>query len=94
MCVIKDIKTLFYFDNTLNKVDLFIAGIIPLKTYINLSFPYILKLELHRVGGVYGLINTYDSQKLNNTLVIVKIYTKDSWINLKVEILIVDYKEV
>lgn len=76
-------------------MNLIIAGIIPLKTYKNLSFPDKFKSELHRVGGVYGLINTYDSKKkLNNTLVLVKIYTKDSWIILKVETLIVDYKEV
>jgi hypothetical protein len=42
-------------------VDLIIAGIIPLKTYKNLSFPDKFKSELYRVGGVYGLINTYDS---------------------------------
>jgi hypothetical protein len=31
---------------------------------------------------------------LNNTLVLVKIYKKDSWFILKVGIIIVDYKEV
>ena len=94
MCVIKDIKNSFLFYNTLNKVDLIIAGIIPLKIYKNLSFPDIFKLELPRVGGVYGLINTTDSQKLNNTLVLVKIYTQYSWIILKVDILIEKYKEI
>ena len=39
-------------------------------------------------------MNTYESKNLNNTMVLVKIYTQDSWIILKVEILIVDYKEV
>ena len=63
LCVIKDIKNSFLFYNTLNNVDLIIAGTIPLKTSKNLSFPYIFKSELHRVGGVYGLINTYDSKK-------------------------------
>ena len=63
-CVIKDIKNSFLFYNTLNNVDLIIAGIIPLKTYKNLSFPDKFKSELHRVGGVYGLINTYDSKKI------------------------------
>jgi len=43
-------------------VDLIIAEIIPLKTYKNISFPDKFKSELHRVGGVYGLINTYDSK--------------------------------
>jgi hypothetical protein len=33
--VIKDIKNSFLFYNTLNNVDLIIAGIIPLKTYKN-----------------------------------------------------------
>jgi hypothetical protein len=75
-------------------VDLIIAGIIPLKIYKNLFFPDKFKSKLHRVGGVYGLINTYDSKILNNTLVLIKIYTKDYGIILKVEILIVDYKEV
>jgi group I intron endonuclease len=45
-------------------MDLIIAGIIPLKTYKNLSFPEKFRSELHRVGGVYGLINTYDSKKI------------------------------
>lgn len=63
MCVIKDIKNSFLFYNTLNNVDLIIAGTIPLKTSKNLSFPDNFKSELHRVGGVYGLINTYDSKK-------------------------------
>jgi hypothetical protein len=57
-------------------VDLIIAGLIPLKTYKNLSFPDKFKPELHRVGGVYGLILMI-IKKLNNTLVLVKIYTKD-----------------
>jgi len=43
-------------------VVLIIADFIPLKTYKNISFPYNFKSELHRVGGVYGLINTYDSK--------------------------------
>ena len=50
LCVIKDIKNSFLFYNTLNNVDLIIAGIIPLKTYKNLSFPYKFKSGLHRVG--------------------------------------------
>jgi GIY-YIG catalytic domain len=45
-------------------VDLIIAGIIPLKTSKNLFFPDKFKSELHRVGVVYGLINTYDSTKI------------------------------
>ena len=45
-------------------MDLIIAGIIPLKRYKNLSFPYKFNSELHRVGGVYGLMNTYDSHKI------------------------------
>ena len=64
-------------------MDLIIAGIIPLKTYQNLSFPDNFNSELPRVGGVYGLINTTDSQKLNNTLVLVKIYTQYSLDHLK-----------
>ena len=64
LCVIKDIKNSLLFYNTLNNVDLIIVGIIPLKTYKNLSFPENFKSELHRVGGVYGLINTYDSKKI------------------------------
>jgi len=35
-----------------------IAGILPLKIYKNLSSPENFRSELHRVGGVYGLINT------------------------------------
>ena len=49
-CVIKDIKNSFLFYNTLNNVDLRIAGIIPLKPYKNLSFPYKFKSGFHRVG--------------------------------------------
>jgi hypothetical protein len=44
LCVIKDIKNSFLFYNTLNNVDLIIAGIIPLKTSKNLSFPYKFKI--------------------------------------------------
>ena len=44
-------------------MDLIIAGIIPLKTYKNLSFLDNFKSELNRVGGVYGLINTYYSKQ-------------------------------
>jgi hypothetical protein len=62
--VIKDIKNSFLFYSTLNNVDQIFAGIIPLKTYKNLSFPDKFKSELHRVGGVYGLINTYESKKI------------------------------
>jgi group I intron endonuclease len=43
---------------TLNNIDLMIAGILPLKIYKNLSSPEDFRSELHRVGGVYGLINT------------------------------------
>jgi hypothetical protein len=43
---------------TLNNIDLMIAGILPLKIYKNLSSPENFRSELHRVGGVYGLINT------------------------------------
>jgi hypothetical protein len=57
LCVIKDIKNSFLFFNTLNNVDLIIAGFITLKTYKNLSFPDNFKSELHRVGGVYGWFN-------------------------------------
>jgi len=46
-------------------MNLIIAGIIPLKTYKNISFPDKFISELHRVGGVYGLINTYSSKKIN-----------------------------
>ena len=63
MCVIKYIKNSFLFYDTLNNMNLIIAGIIPLKTYKNISFPDKFISELHRVGGVYGLINTYSSKK-------------------------------
>ena len=55
-------KNEIYF-NTLN-MDLMLAGFIPLKTYKNLSLPENFRLDLHRVGGVYGLINTVDSNSI------------------------------
>jgi group I intron endonuclease len=41
-------------------IDLMVAGFILLKTYKDLSFPENFRSNLHRVGGVYGLINTVD----------------------------------
>ena len=52
----------FYF-STLT-MDLLVAGIIPLKIYKNLSRPENFRSELHRIGGVYGLINTVDSNNI------------------------------
>jgi len=56
LCVIKDIKNSVLFYNTLNNVDLIIAGIIALKTYKNIFFPYNFNSELPRVVGIDGMV--------------------------------------
>ena len=45
-------------------MDLMVASFIPLKTYKNLSSPEEFRSDLHKVGGVYGLINTVDSNNI------------------------------
>lgn len=50
------------FDIYINSLslDLMIAGFIPLKTYKNLTTPENFRSDLHKIGGVYGFINTVD----------------------------------
>jgi sensor histidine kinase YesM len=45
-------------------MDMLVAGIVPLKTYKNLFSPENFRSELHKLGGVYGLINTADSNNI------------------------------
>jgi hypothetical protein len=45
-------------------MDLIVASFIPLKTYKNLSSPEEFRSDLHKVGGVYGLINTIDNNNI------------------------------
>jgi group I intron endonuclease len=33
------------------------SGVLPIKIYKNLTTPEVFKCELHRIGGVYGLVN-------------------------------------
>ncbi len=40
------------------------CGIIPIKIYDNLSNYDNLRLDLHRVGGVYGIVNISDSKNI------------------------------
>lgn len=69
----KEIQNFYLFFNTHDyNVDLMIASLLPLpllansqrleKVYNNLYEPEKFRSELHRVGGVYGLINTYDNK--------------------------------
>lgn len=41
-----------------------LSGVLPLKVYKDLKTPDKLKIELHRVGGVYGLVNISDPNKI------------------------------
>jgi len=81
ICIVYLLGEFIFFKYTLNNIDLLIAEILPLKTYKNLSSPENFRKELHRVGGVYGLINTLKRlmkvRILNNILALVKIYIKD-----------------
>ena len=45
-------------------IELIVSGFIPLKTYKDLSTPENFRSDLHRVGGVYSLINTVDSNNI------------------------------
>ena|SRR5882757_3840156 len=40
------------------------AGILPLKVYKDLNNPDKFRSELHRIGGVYGLVNVFNSKKI------------------------------
>jgi hypothetical protein len=40
------------------------SGIIPLKIYDNLTNNENLRSDLHRVGGVYGLVNISNPKKI------------------------------
>jgi group I intron endonuclease len=53
-------------DNYYNSLsmDSLIAGLIPLKTYKNLTSPESFRSDLHKVGGVYGLINTVNRNNI------------------------------
>jgi hypothetical protein len=41
----------------------FLSGIMPIKFYDNLASPENLRSDLHRVGGVYGIINISENKK-------------------------------
>jgi hypothetical protein len=41
-----------------------ILNIIPVKVYTDLTMPENFKTEVHRIGGVYGLINISDPNKI------------------------------
>ena len=41
-----------------------LSGFLPVKVYKDLTSPDKFKIELHRVGGVYGLVNISDPNKI------------------------------
>ena len=42
----------------------FLSWVLPVKVYKDLTSPENFKIELHRVGGVYGLVNISDPNKI------------------------------
>jgi group I intron endonuclease len=52
-------------DLYINYKEIFLfSGILPIKIYKDLSSPDKFRSELHRVGGVYGLVNVYEPKKI------------------------------
>jgi group I intron endonuclease len=54
----------FFSSNSLHSLELLITSILPLKIYKNLAEPEKFKSELHKVGGVYGLVNITASKTI------------------------------
>ena len=60
----KEADIYIYSSGNTHSLNLMVAGFIRLKTYKDLSSPENFRSDLHRVGGVYGLINTADSNNI------------------------------
>lgn len=60
-----DLFNLFIENSVLNNSDIIlICGFIPLKIYDNLANPVIFRSYLHKIGGVYGLVNISNPTKI------------------------------